>query len=376
MDDNQDRMIHPAAPTVVGFVGPAHDGPVDRPCAVRSVDEFVAVFSEGLRLSGPSWTTPFLLHAVHAFFAEGGTRAYVVRTQDKNGRSTPDAYAAALETLEKQHDIAIVAAPGSSHIGPDEQADRLSAAAVADALIRHAERMRYRFAVIDSMNGLDAQGVIAQRARFTSSYAALVYPWIHASDRFSGCDILLPPSGFVAGVYARVDAARGAWTAPANEVVRSAVGLERILNTVEQKSVEQAGVDDIRSVVDRGIVLWGARTTSDDPEWRYVNIRRYAIFLEHSISDGLQWAVFEPNGEALWSTVRCVVGAFLDTQWRTGALAGSRPADAYFVRCDQSTMTQDDLNEGRLNCVIGVALQRPAEFVIIRIGVWTASHCP
>ena len=279
--------------------------------------------------------------------------------------------------LEEQDDISIVAAPGATHTATgDPAAARRRADAVVDALILHAERMRTRFAVIDAVNGLDVQGVIAQRSRLTSSHAALYYPWIRTADPLTGRDILLPPSGFVAGVYARVDATRGVWKTPANKTVRSAVGLERVINAAERESLQRAGVDDIRTVTSRGIVLWGARTTSDDPEWRYINIRRYAAFLEHSISEGLQWAVFEPNGEALWSAVRSAASEFLDVQWRAGALMGSRTEEAYFVRCDRSTMTQDDLNEWSLDLRGRRALQRPAEFVILRIGLWTASHCP
>jgi uncharacterized protein len=376
MDDKPDRTIHLDVPTVAAFVGPTGSGPIGRPSSVASVEAFIAVYGEEPRPSNDRAQAPhFLAHAVRAFLAEGGTRAYVVRAADADGRSTPEAYAAALETLEQQHDVAIVAAPGATYTSAGDQADRLSAAGVVDALIQHAERMRDRFALIDSANGLDVQGVIAERARLASSYAALLYPWVRASDPVSGSNRLLPPSGFVAGVYARNDAARGVWTPPGNEILRSAVGLERAIDAADQEMLGQAGVANLRMVADRGIVLWGSRTTSNDPEWRYVNIRRYATYLERAIGAGLQWVVFEPNGEELWSAVRRDVGDFLLTQWRAGALTGSRPEEAYFVRCDRSTMTQDDLNQGRLNCVIGVALQRPAEFVIFRIGQWTAKRC-
>jgi phage tail sheath protein FI len=343
---------------------------------VTSVDDFSSLYGDELPPGNDDSTPYFLWHAVRTFFAEGGTRAYVMRMPDANAQSSVVAYETALRVLEQQDDISIVAAPGATYSATGDPAARHRADAVVDALILHVERMRTRFAVIDAVNGLDVQGVIAQRSRLTSSYAALYYPWIRTTDPLTGRAILLPPSGFVAGVYARLDATRGVWMAPANETVRSAVGLERVINAAERESLQRAGIGDIRAVTNRGIVLWGARTTSDDPEWRYINIRRYAIFLERSISEGLQWAVFEPNGEALWSAVRSAAGDFLDVQWRAGALMGSRAEEAYFVHCDRSTMTEDDLNNGRLICVVGVALQRPAEFVIFRIGLWTASHCP
>ena len=343
---------------------------------MASVEEFTFLYGDG-PLPGNDDSTPnFLWHAVRAIFAEGGARVYVMRVPDTSAQSQVTAYESALRVLEKQDDISIVAAPGATHTATGDSAARRRADAVVDALILHAERIRTRFAVIDAVNGLDVQGVIAQRSQLTSSYAALYYPWIRTTDPLTRRDILLPPSGFVAGVYARVDATRGVWTAPANETVRSAVGLERVIDAAERESLQRAGVDEIRAVTDRGIVLWGARTTSNDPEWRYINIRRYATFLERSINEGLQWAIFEPNGEALWSAVRSAVGDFLDVQWRAGALMGSMTGEAYFVRCDRSTMTEDDLNDGRLICVVGVAVQRPAEFVILRIGLWTATHCP
>jgi phage tail sheath protein FI len=186
--------------------------------------------------------------------------------------------------------------------------------------------------------------------------------------------IHLPPSGFVAGIYARNDINRGVYKAPANEVVETAISLETILNKSQQDVLNPLGINCFRFFEGRGYRLWGARTISSDPEWKYVNLRRYFAYLEHSIDKGTQWAVFEPNGDLLWANVRRTISDFLLNEWQNGALLGDKPENAYFVKCDRSTMTQNDLDNGRLVCLVGVAALRPAEFVIIRIGQWTADR--
>ncbi len=185
-------------------------------------------------------------------------------------------------------------------------------------------------------------------------------------------EINVPPSGFIAGIYARTDVSRGVWKAPANEVVRGAVRFESDINAAQQEVLNPEGVNCLRFFFGRGYRVWGARTASSDPEWKYVNIRRYFIFLEHSIDRSTQWAVFEPNGQRLWTNITDTISAFLYNEWRSGALLGTTPEQAYFVRCDRSTMTQADLDNGRLVCEIGVAALKPAEFVIFRIGQKTA----
>jgi phage tail sheath protein FI len=161
---------------------------------------------------------------------------------------------------------------------------------------------------------------------------------------------------------------RGVFEAPANEIVRSAAGLEHQITQVEQEALNPAGVNCLRYFVGRGYRVWGARTASSDPEWKYVNVSRYFIYLEQSIDQGTQWAVFEPNAEPLWAKVRSAVSDFLLNEWRNGGLMGRKAAEAFFVRCDRTTMTQNDVNNGRLICLVGVAPLKPAEFVIFRIG--------
>jgi phage tail sheath protein FI len=169
-------------------------------------------------------------------------------------------------------------------------------------------------------------------------------------------------------VYARTDIERGVFKAPANEVVLGALRFESDVNFAQQEVLNPVGVNCLRYFPNRGNRIWGARTASSDPEWKYVNIRRYFNYLEHSIDNGTQWAVFEPNGERLWANVRDTISAFLQNEWVSGALLGSRAEDAFFARCDRSTMTQNDLDNGRMICLVGVAALKPAEFVIFRIG--------
>jgi phage tail sheath protein FI len=212
------------------------------------------------------------------------------------------------------------------------------------------------------------------RGQIDTNYAALYYPWVRILDPVTRAEIAVPPSGFVSGIFARNDVTRAVYKAPANEVVTLALGFELMLNKAQQDVLNPEGVNCFRFFEGRGFRLWGARLASSDPEWKYVNLRRYFAYLEHSIDRGTQWAVFEPNGEALWANVRRTIEGFLLNEWQGGALLGDKPDKAYFVRCDRSTMTQNDLDNGRLVVLVGVAPLRPAEFVIFRIGQWTADR--
>jgi phage tail sheath protein FI len=275
-----------------------------------------------------------------------------------------------LVSFEDIDDISIVAAPGSTF--GFENGYRDQAATIQSLLIAHAEYMRYRIAVLDCGDKQGISAVRAMRATMDSSHAAFYYPWVTILDPVTQAEIELPPSGFVAGIYARNDVNRAVYKAPANEVVTLAIGFETLLNKSQQDVLNPEGINCFRYFEGRGFRLWGARTVSSDPEWKYVNLRRYFAYLEHSIDKGTQWAVFEPNGEALWANVRRTIEDFLFNEWQMGALLGDKPEKAYFVKCDRSTMTQNDLDNGRLVCMIGVAALRPAEYVIFRIGQWTS----
>lgn len=284
------------------------------------------------------------------------------------------AYEVGLKEFEKIEDVSIVAAPGSSAYA--------DAQGILGAVISHAERSRaYRIAVLDTPANKAVSEAREIRGRIDSKYAALYYPWVvvsnplaRAGDASVPRELAVPASGFVCGVYARNDVERGVHKAPANEVVRGALRFERDVNFAEQEVLNPLGVNCLRYLSGRGYRVWGARTVSSDPEWKYVNVRRYMNYLEASIDRGTQWAVFEPNGERLWANVRETVSAFLYNEWVNGALLGASAKEAFFVRCDRSTMTQSDLDNGRLICLIGVAVLKPAEFVIFRIGQKTADE--
>ena len=278
-----------------------------------------------------------------------------------------------LKAFEDIDEISIVAAPGSTYLYQNP-GWRDEAQTILGLLISHAENMRYRIAVLDSGNNQSIADVRALRAKLDSSYAALYYPWVTILDPVTNKEINVPPSGFVCGIYARNDVNRAVYKAPANEVVNLALGFETLLNKAQQDILNPIGINCFRYFEDRGFRLWGARTISSDPEWIYVNVRRYFAYLEHSIDKGTQWAVFEPNGPLLWANVQRTISDFLLNEWQNGALLGDTPATSYFVRCDRSTMTQNDLDNGRLVCLVGVAPLKPAEFVIFRIGQWTADH--
>ncbi|WP_204163413.1 phage tail sheath family protein [Nocardioides gilvus] len=270
-----------------------------------------------------------------------------------------------LEALGDLPDVSIVAAPGSTH---DYALDRTGVINRVGLVIRHCERMRYRIAVIDAPPDQLPSQMVEFRGEFDSTHAALYYPWITAYDAVTRSDVDQPPSGFVAGIYARNDTVRGVHKAPANETIALSVGFETHVNTAQQELLNPLGINCLRHLDQRGRRVWGARTMTSDPEWKYVNLRRYFAFLEASIDRGTQWAVFEPNGELLWDNVRRTVEDFLLNEFASGHLLGSTPEESFFVRCDRSTMTQNDLDNGRLVCLIGVAPLRPAEFVVFRIG--------
>jgi len=271
--------------------------------------------------------------------------------------------------------VAIVATPDSVRF--DTPAEQKTA---VDNLIEHCEALRYRIGIADPPRDESISGVRDFRSQFDTKYAALYYPWVEILDPTAKNDpgaapatLQLPPSGFAAGIYARSDINRGVHKAPANEVV---LGITRFMQNVtydRQSVLNPEGINALRFFPGRSNRIWGARTMSSDPEWKYVNVRRLFIYLEHSIDKSTQWAVFEPNNEALWANIRQTISDFLLVTWRTGALMGSKPEEAFFVRCDRTTMTQNDLDNGRLICLIGVAPTYPAEFVIFRIGQFTAS---
>jgi phage tail sheath protein FI len=236
------------------------------------------------------------------------------------------------------------------------------------SLVAHCENLGSRFAILDvPREKTKVADVMTHRNIFDSSYAAMYNPWLQVFDPLDKRNIYIPPSGSMAGIYSRSDQTRGVQKAPANEVVRGAIGLDCQYNKGEQDILNPQGVNLIRAFAGQGIRVWGARTTSSNGLWKYVNVRRLFIFIEESIKNGTNWVVFEPNDEQLWARVQRTIDAFLTRVWRDGALMGGSPGEAFYVNIGRSTMTQDDIDNGRLICIIGVAPVKPAEFVIFRI---------
>lgn len=257
--------------------------------------------------------------------------------------------------MDPYRDVAIVSAPGAS-------------VEVVQKVITHCELNRYRFAVVDSPPGTAVATSLDPRSTIDDTkYAAYYHPWIVVSDPRSGNRVKIPPSGAVCGIYALTDNTRGVWKAPANETIAGALDLEFDVTHGEQENLNPKGVNCIRRFPGRGIRVWGARTLSSDPLWKYINVRRLFIFLEASIYYSTQWVVFEPNDPKLWARVKQTVTLFLRSQWREGALFGEKEEEAFSVAVGRETMTEDDILNGRLIVEIGIAPVRPAEFVVFRI---------
>ncbi len=235
-------------------------------------------------------------------------------------------------------------------------------------LVAHCENLASRFAVLDMpQDCIKVDDVIAHRNIVDSTYSAMYHPWLEVYDPLDKKNVIIPPSGSVMGIYSRTDNTKGVHKAPANEVVRACTGLSIPFNKGEQDILNPKGVNLIRSFPGQGIRVWGARTTSSDPSWKYINVRRLFIFIEESIKANTNWVVFEPNTPELWDRVQRTINGFLTSLWRSGALAGTSESEAFFCNVDNTTMTKDDIDNGRLICVIGVAPVKPAEFVIFRI---------
>jgi uncharacterized protein len=339
------------------------------PVPVDSWTGFVAAFGD------IQTSNRYLAHAVYGFFDNGGTRCFVARV------AAADDLATGVETIlgrfESIDEIAIVAAP----LPPDVAAAGLTA--VQSALVAHCRRMEDRVAVLDSVRDVTKDNLeisenetgIHRPAADPKGYGAFYFPWIEVADPLGGVGsrVTVPPSGHIAGIYARSDATRGVHKAPANEVVVGALGTRYAVSKILQGSLNPRGVNCIRSFGGT-VKVYGARTLASDPqgdpEWTYVSTRRLVNFLRESIDEGTQWVVFEPNAPELWSKIRRNVGGFLNTVWASGALLGATPEQAFFVRCDESTNPPEIRELGQVVTEIGVAIVRPAEFVVFRLSQW------
>jgi uncharacterized protein len=270
-----------------------------------------------------------------------------------------------IEALANAPEISLVAAPGWTDIQ------------VQKALLTHCEQQLYRFAVLDAPSGADVAQARSHRSQFDSTRGAIYYPWLKVSDPFASGSgqHRIPPAGHVLGIYARTDRDRGVWKAPANKIIRNVLDLDYVVGDEEQAILNSFHINALRDFrpAQRGLRVWGARTLSSDPEWKYVPVRRTSLFIQHSLDSGLQWVAAEANAEPLWEIVRQTVTAFLFGIWRNGGLTGFTAEQAFFVHVGFGiTMDQADMDDGRMVLEVGVALLRPAEFAIIRVSKRTA----
>ena len=369
--DRGTKPLEMVGTSTAAFLGEVNTGPVNEPVLVTNWSQYTKHF-------GDFQNSEYLAHAVYGFFNNGGARAFIVNVgnweeiskggEGKEGAKKPASKAAlyigsdngpgtrtGLKALEDVEEVNIVTAPG--------QTDPV----IQDAVLSHCENMRYRFAVLDSPEVIEKGGVDKLPKPRDSKYGGYYFPWVEVYDPFKG-NIFQPPSGYIAGIYARSDGERGVHKAPANEIVRGAIGLKYNITRGEQDLLNPKGINVIRSFPNRGIRVWGARTISSDASWRYVNVRRLFNMVEQSIELGTQWVVFEPNDQRLWKRVTRDISAFLLRLWRQGALFGKTPEEAFFVKCDEETNPPEVIDAGQLICEIGMCPVKPAEFVIFRIG--------
>lgn len=311
----------------------------------------------------------YLAHAVYGFFNNGGTRCWVDRV------ASIDDVDNAVDQFQAIDEIAIVAAP----LPPDSAQAALNA--IQDKLVSHCQLMEDRVAILDSARDIatdnlvitaDATGIWRPAAN-PKGYGAFYFPWIEVADPLkpAGTRIAVPPSGHLAGIYARSDAQRGVHKVPANEVIMGALGVRYRVSKILQKTLNPTGVNCIR-LFDGTIKVWGGRTLASgtDPEWTYLNVRRLLNFLRESIDKGTQWVVFEPNDPSLWAKITRNITAFLTNVWRAGALFGNTPQEAFYVKCDAETNPPEVRELGQVVTEIGIAVVKPAEFVIFRISQW------
>lgn len=366
------RPIEAVSTSVLGIIGVTMAGPVFESTKVTSWQRFIDIF-------GRTDSGSFTAEAIWGFFHNGGTEAWVVKVPhpsvpDGIPEATthdPDAVLArvlveGIESLDASSAVDLLICPDMLMVNDD----RLRRS-VINAMTRFAEQ-HLRFAVVDLPALSDDQDLVDWRLKnVTSTFAATYAPHteiVHLDPGVPEPTRFVPPSGVIAGVYARIDERRGVWKAPAGIEVDGVVGLGEAYTDARQDLLNPNAVNVIREFPQRGIMVWGARTASDDSEWRYVAVRRLANMLERSITQSTQWVVFEPNAEPLWTSVRASIEGFLFDLWKEGALQGSKPKDAFFVRVGLGeTMTRNDVADGRLIVTIGFAPMRPAEFTIITI---------
>ncbi len=357
------HTIKGAPTSVTAFVGFFESGEINQPIEIVSFTEFQEKFGGTDCPSAAS---------VRQFFLNGGSQCWVVRAKTETEREEIIAsLLGAIRSLDSVDRFNLLCLPATAEIDPAGVIEIIAEA------IKLCEERRVVL-LMDSPGELtdpnDVLTWVNTNPSIRNRNTALYFPWIELAGLSGSPQMRVPPSGTVAGVIARIDANRGVWTAPAGieADLRGVTALEVVLSDTENGLLNRSGVNCLREFGPRKVV-WGARTLSTDPEWKYINVRRLDIFLEDSIEQGLQWTVFEPNDERLWGRVQQMIGNFLRAQFAAGALAGDKPEVAYFVKCDRTTMTQDDIDNGRCVVLVGFAPVKPAEFIILRFVQTTLS---
>ncbi len=364
-DETYTVSVKRGAETVESFEGlTAKKGRTNVATAVTQRSKLIALEElahEGtVDLKPATGTVPLSGGGVTAAPQAPGATAIVGSSADRTGVGV-------LETLE---DVTMVCVPDLVAAYEQGAIDLEGFKTVQSGVISHCELMGDRLAILDAPPGLNAQKVKDWRlnqAGYDSKFAVVYWPQIKVLDPLTGKNRFVPPSGHMAGVWARTDTERGVHKAPANEVVRGAVDLELAITRGEHDQLNPIGVNVIRAFPGRGVRVWGARTLSSDAAWRYVNVRRLFNFVQSSILSNLDWVVFEPNDADLWARITRDVSAFLTGVWRTGALFGSTPSEAFFVRCDATTNPPDSIEAGYVITEVGMAITKPAEFVVFRL---------
>ncbi|MEO8286267.1 MAG: phage tail sheath C-terminal domain-containing protein [Chloroflexota bacterium] len=398
------RPIQAVGTSTAGFVGeaPRADARVNEAVAINNWSQFLKEFTADGSVSTA------LSHAVYGFFQNGGHRCYVVNVGKGGSIAGGGRERTGLDLLEAVDEIAIVAAPGYADAGS------------YDALLSHCEKLKDRVAILDAPQQVDDIDMLTEVATANTKppardrgaagaaastpakdegdaaapapaagdaarvglrprqsdggFGALYFPWITVRDPLAPATLVdVPPSGHIAGVWARTDATRGVHKAPANEAVRGALNVTYQLTRDEQGVLNPVGINCIRLFAREGIRVWGARTLADgSSEWRYLNVRRLFNMIEESIVDSTRWIIFEPNDKTLWKSIRRDVGAFLTRLWRDGALMGSTPEQAFFVKCDEETNPPEIIDAGMVVTLIGIAPVKPAEFIVFRVSQYAA----
>jgi len=366
-DENDEYSIKSAETNTTAFIGVTQTGDryENRPTLVIDWNDFVIKFGRYTE------DTPYMAPAVSSFFLNGGQKAYIVKVNDDtdvsvigvdNGRDDRTG----LQSLLDLDSISIILTPG------------ITGHEVMKAMIRHCEYLEDRIVIFDTPKNMTSVSDLIDYSSYavsTAGFAVLYTPWYKSKVEYVDIDnniqhkkIFIPPCGALAGLYAKVDREKGVHHSVASNIIEGALALEVNYNSTEQSSLYSKRINFIRMFPKKGIVVWGARTTATNPEMKYISIRRFLIFVKVSILQSTQWVVLEENTQHLWTKLRELIEHFLFEQWRGGALAGARPDDAYFVQCGyKETMTADDITHGRVICMIGMSVIRPAEFQILKL---------